>query len=216
MTKLLPLCAAALVAGAGAAFAGGFSPVVAGATGAAPVPAPVAVAPQAALSGDWTGAYLGGQISYGQLGFDNGDAGEADLDGAVGGLHAGYLRDFGRIVAGAEVAYDWTDLEADDEATFDTGADLEGVARVGVRLGYDAGRVLPYVTGGYAQANFSEELAGSGEDNADGYYVGGGVEYALTDRFSLGGEVLRHEFDLDTDDLDTSLTSVGLRAAYRF
>lgn len=220
MIKLLPLCAAALVASAGTAFAGGFTPVVTETPVAAPAPAPVVVAPQAAPSDDWTGVYLGGQLSYGQLGYelDDGDAGEADLNGAAGGLHAGYLRDFGRIVAGAEVAYDWTDLEVDDEdeATFDAGADLEGVARAGVRVGYDAGRVLPYVTGGYARANFSEELAGSGEDNADGYYFGGGVEYAVTERFSVGGEVLRHEFDLDTDDLDTSLTTAGVRAAYRF
>ena len=218
MTKLLPFYTAALVASAGAAFAGGFAPVVAEAPVAAPAAAPVIITPQAAPSGDWTGFYLGGQLSYGQLGFelDDGDAGEADLDGAVGGLHAGYMRDFGRIVAGAEVAYNWTDLEADDDATFDLGADLESVARAGVRVGYDAGRVLPYVTGGYASASFSEELAGTGEDNADGYYFGGGVEYAVTNRFSVGAEVLRHEFDVDIDDLDSSLTTAGVRASYRF
>ncbi|TNC47301.1 porin family protein [Rubellimicrobium rubrum] len=220
MTKLLPLFAAALVASAGAAAAGGFVPVVAETPVTAPAPAPVVITPQAAPSGDWTGLYLGGQLSFGQLGYerDDGDAGEADLDGAVGGLHAGYLRDFGRIVAGAEVAYDWADLKVDDEdeVTFDAGADLEGIARAGLRLGYDGGRVLPYATGGYARANLSEELAGSGEDSADGYYFGGGVEYAVTDRFSLGGEVLRHEFDLDVDGLDTGLTTVGVRAAYRF
>ena len=220
MTKLLPLYATALVASAGAAAAGGFVPVVAETPVTAPAPAPVVITPQAAPSGDWTGLYLGGQLSYGQLGYelDDGDAGEADLDGAVGGLHAGYLRDFGRIVAGAEVAYDWADpkIDDEDEATFDAGADLEGIARAGVRLGYDAGRVLPYVTGGYARATFSEELTGFSEDSANGYYFGGGVEYAVTDRFSVGGEVLRHEFDLDVEDLDTGLTTVGVRAAYRF
>lgn len=220
MTKLLPFYAAALMASASAAVAGGFAPVAAEAPVTAPAPAPVVVTPQAAPSGDWTGFYLGGQLSYGQLGYEleDGDAGEADFDGAQGGLHAGYMHDFGRIVAGAELAHDFTDLELDDEteATFDAGADLESVTRAGVRVGYDAGRVLPYVTGGYANASFSEELAGSGEDSADGYYFGGGVEYAVSDRFSIGGEVLRHEFDLDTDDLDAGLTTVGVRASYRF
>jgi outer membrane immunogenic protein len=220
MTKLLPILAAALVASAGTAFAGGFTPVVAEGPVAMPTSAPVAVTPQAAPSGDWTGFYLGGQLSYGQLGYelDDGDAGEADLGGAQGGLHAGYMHDFGRIVAGAELAHDWADLEADDEdeVTFDAGAELESVTRAGVRVGYDAGRVLPYVTGGYAQASFSEELASTGEDNADGYYFGGGVEYAVTESFSVAGEVLRHEFDLDIDDLDTGLTTMGVRASYRF
>lgn len=211
---------AVLAAVAAPAFAAGFAPVVTETPVAAPAPASVVVAPQAAPSGDWTGFYLGGQLSYGQLGYelDDGDAGEADFTGPQGGLHAGYLRDFGRIVAGAELAHDWTDFEIDDEdeATFDAGADLETVTRAGVRVGYDAGRVLPYATAGYANASFSEELAGTGEDSADGYYFGGGVEYAVTDRLSLGGEVLRHEFDLDVEDLDTGLTTVGLRASYRF
>ena len=222
MSKLLPFAAAALVASVAPAFAGGFTPAVAEGPVTAPVAvaAPVVTTPAAAPSGDWTGVYLGGQLSYGQLGYelDDGDAGEADFNGATGGLHAGYMRDFGRIVAGAEVAHAWTDLEIDDEevSTFDLGADLEAVTRAGVRVGYDAGRVLPYVTGGYANASFSEELPGSGEDNADGYYFGGGVEYAVTESFSVGGEVLRHEFDVDLDDLDTSLTTVGVRASYRF
>ena len=218
MTKLLPLYAAAFMASAGAAVAGGFAPAAAETPVTAPAPAPVVVTLQAAASGDWTGFYLGGQLSYGQLGYelDDVDAGEADFNGAQGGLHAGYMRDFGRIVAGAEVAHDWTDFELDDEdeATFDAGADLESVTRAGVRVGYDAGRVLPYVTGGYANASFSEELAGTGEDSADGYYFGAGIEYAVTDSLSLGGEVLRHEFDVD--DLDTALTTVGVRASYRF
>ena len=209
---------AVLVAVAAPAFAGGFAPVATETS--APAPAPVVVTPQAAPSGDWTGLYLGGQLSYGQLGYelDDGDAGEADFNGAQGGLHAGYLRDFGRIVAGVEVALDWTDFELDDEETpsLDVGADLESVTRAGVRLGYDAGRILPYATAGYASASFSEELASTGEDSADGYYFGGGVEYAVTESFSLGGEVLRHEFDLDVEDLDTGLTTVGLRASYRF
>ncbi len=211
MTKLLPfLAAAAAVAGAAPAIAADLSPIA---------PAAVVVAPAAAPSADWTGFYAGGQLSFGRLNLelDDGDAGEQDIDGAVGGLHAGYLRDFGRVVAGAELAYNRADLSTDDEdATLDLGADLDAVTRLGARVGYDAGRVLPYASAGYANATFSDDLAGTGEDTADGYYFGAGVEYALTDRVSLGAEVLRHEFDVDVDDLDTSLTTVGVRASYRF
>lgn len=210
-SSLLGLCVAP-------AFAAGLAPVAT--EGAASVPPTVVMAPQGRVFGDWTGVYVGGQLAYGRLGYelDDGDSGEADFDGAVGGLHAGYAHDFGRVVLGAEVAYEWTDLELDDEgdASFDVGSDLEGTARAGLRVGYDAGRILPYATAGYARASFSDEVAGTGEDRADGYYFGGGVEYAVTDRFSVAGEVLRREFELDADDLNTGLTTVGVRASYRF
>lgn len=216
MTKLLPLLAATAAAAtaAGTVFAADLTPLAAD-----PVVAPASVIVAPPASADWTGFYAGGQLSFGQLNYDldDGDAGEQELDGAVGGLHAGYLRDFGRVVAGAELAYDWANLEDDeDDATFDAGADLDGVVRLGARVGYDAGRVLPYATVGYANATFSDDLAGTGEDNANGYYFGAGIEYAVTDRISVGGEVLRHEFDVDLNDLDTSLTTVGVRASYRF
>lgn len=198
------------------AFAGGMSPVVEQAPAA--VAAPVVVAPVAQPSFDWSGFYLGGQASYGQLEYE-GDDDDATLDGATGGLHVGYMRDFGRFVAGVEMAYDLLDLELDEDDVpgFDAdAAELEGVGRAGLRLGYDAGRVLPYATAGYAMARYSDDIAGTDEDTADGYYFGGGAEIALADSFSVGVEVLRHEFDLDIDDLDTSHTTAGLRASYRF
>ena len=39
---------------------------------------------------------------------------------------------------------------------------------------------------------------------------------ATTGGGSRIGEILRHEFDVDVEDLDTSLTTVGVRASYRF
>lgn len=209
------IAGALLAACAAPALAGSLGPAIA--EGPVVAPAPVVVVPQAIAGGDWTGFYIGGQLSYGRLDYDldDGDGGDADFDGPAGGLHAGYMHDFGHFVLGGEVAYDRADLD-DDEAGPGFGAELEGVGRVGLRLGYDAGRVLPYATLGYATARFSENLAATGEDDADGTYVGGGVEYAVTDRFRVAGEVLRHEFDLDVDGLDTSLTTVGIRASYRF
>lgn len=203
---------------AGTVFAADFTPI--SATPAISPPSQVIVSPSSGTVVDWTGFYVGGQLSFGRadLDLDDGDAGEQDLDGAVGGLHAGYLHDFGHVVAGGELAYDWTNLEDDDEDGPDLagGIDLDGVFRVGARVGYDAGRVLPYATVGYANATFSEELFSTSDDNANGYYFGAGVEYAVTDRVSVGAEVLRHEIDVDIDDLDTALTTVGVRASYRF
>ncbi|MBP1807703.1 outer membrane protein [Rubellimicrobium aerolatum] len=216
MTKLLPLGVAVFVAGAVPAIAGGFAPAVTETPVAAPAPV-VAVAPTPSPSSNWSGAFLGGQLAYGQLGLETGDD-EQDFDGAIGGLHAGYQRDFGRVVAGAELAYDWANLSAEDESApaLAGGAELDAVARAGVKVGYDAGRVLPYLAGGYANASFSGDVAGSDDDQVDGYYVGAGVDYALTDRVSVGAQVLRHEFDIDAGDLDTGLTTVGVTASYRF
>ena len=209
MTKLLPLLAMAAVTSAGTAFAADFSPVAA----APAAPVSVVVASPTATSVDWTGVYAGGQLSFGRLDLelDDGDAGEQDLDGAVGGLHAGYLRDFGRVVAGAELAYDRADLSTDDEddAILDLGADLDAVTRLGARVGYDAGRVLPYATAGYANATFSDDLAGTGEDNADGYYFGAGVEYAFTNSISLKVEGLYVDFSDDNNGRNRRNNNLG-------
>ena len=74
-----------------------------------------------------------------------------DFTGALYGVHAGYMYDFGRIVAGAEIDWDATNINVDVPNSAD-GVDLDSVARAKLRLGYDAGRFLPYVTAGYARA----------------------------------------------------------------
>lgn len=165
-------------------------------------PPPVAPAPVVQSGRDWTGGYLGAQLGYADVGTD---ASGVDGDGAIGGLTAGYDFDFGSYVLGAGIDYDFADIDLGNAAT------LEDVLRLKLRGGIEVGPSLLYATGGYARA---------GTDNLgsdDGYFLGAGVEYPLTDQISLGGEVLYHEFsDFDGSGIDVDATTVQARLAFRF
>lgn len=194
--------AAPLTAVAGFASAGGLSEPV-----AAPAPTPVAPAPAPVATGrDWTGAYAGGSLGFGELDVP-GVTG--DFEGLTFGGHVGYNYDLGSIVLGGE-------FEVSGANDFDNSAadlELDQVARLKLRAGYDAGNALPYVTAGWAQATVG--TAGSDLED-DGYFYGLGLDYAVTDTVSVGGEVLRHEFDDFDGAGDVTADTVALRVSYHF
>ena len=192
------LLAAALLGGSAfgsAAIAGDLQPTV--------VEPPIVTAPPAPVDfadpNDWTGFYAGGQLGYADI------DGNLSGDGAIGGVHAGYDYDFGTLVLGGEVDYDTSD------ADFGGGvAQLDSIARLKLRGGYDFGRTLLYATGGVARADTSlgDETGGFG---------GVGMAYRLTDSFDLGGEVLYHDFsDIGTTGIAVEATTVTVRGSFRF
>ena len=181
------------------------APAVAGNLAPAPIDPPLAPAPVFVEPAyDWTGAYVGGQLSYA----DVSTSGAASLsgDGATYGLRAGYDYDFGSFVAGALVQYDRADINLGGAAT------LDSVLRVGARAGVDSGRNLYYATGGFARADTDTQ------GQSDGYFVGLGYEVFLTQAVTAGAEVLYHEFSgFDANPaLDAKATTVGLSLNYRF
>lgn len=201
MTRKLILTGLALSLGLSApAFAGGLTePVL-----APPVAAPVIIAAPTRRSADWTGFYAGAQLGYGQLTAD----GIEDADGVTYGVHAGYLYDLGNVVLGGELDYDMTEIGFVAPAV-----DLNSVARLKLRVGYDAGRFLPYVVAGAARADVSGALDGT----SDGAFAGVGVDYQLSDSFRVGGEVLAHQFDdLVSSGINAEATTISLRASYNF
>lgn len=207
-----------LLAASGPALAGGFAVPV-----ATPAPAaPVAVAdlPEP----DWTGPYLGAQLGFGRtLSVDSLDAfDDAEDEGSLAGLHAGYRFDLGRVVAGAELDWDRTGITLRENAAeagdfdVDDVVDLDSVARAKLTLGFDAGRVLPYVTAGVARAAQSAEFLDV-EDTVDGSFLGLGAAYAISDRFTVGVEALRHDFeDMPEEGFDTGLDTLTLRGSFSF
>jgi predicted porin len=167
-----------------------------------PVPTPVttAPAPYVAPSTDWTGFY--GGINLGRIDVDG--TGGADGDDTSYGLHAGYDYDFGSYVLGGEVEYDKTDIDLNGAATVDN------VARLKLKAGYDLGSTLIYATAGAARVDTSL-------GNDTGAFGGLGVAYQLTDQFTLGSEVLYHDFsDIGGSGVDANATTLGLRASFRF
>lgn len=162
-----------------------------------PVFEPLAVAP----SGDWTGFYAGVQLGYGDI------DGDADLDGDDGfaGLHAGYDYDFGTFVLGGEIDYDATNIDLNDGA-----AEVDSVARLKLRAGYDLGNTLIYATAGLAEADTSV-----GDET--GEFVGIGVNYRVSDRYTVGAELLEHRFDdIGGTGADVDATTFTVRGSYRF
>ena len=223
MSHRIALTAAAALLVSGPALAGGFAAPVVVAAPSAPIALPVTTATPVSIGSDWSGAYVGGQLGFGTLTLedDNSTAETDEFDGATYGLHAGYMFDFGGVVVGAEVDFDATQITIEDdvEATND-GVDVSSVVRGKLRVGYDAGRFLPYVTAGVAQVrlNADNEAVDAGvDDSYNGRFVGIGANYMVSDRFMVGIEALRHDFD-DTPvaDISTEVNTISLRGSIRF
>lgn len=198
MKSTVKFASAALIASA--AFAGS---VAAGSLDE-PMVEPVMAAPVVApnLGGDWTGFYTGLQLGYADV---DGVAGVGDGDSGTYGFHAGYDYDFGRFVLGGELDYDKADID------LSSGAEVDSIARAKIKGGYDLGNTLVYATAGYARVDSS-----AGDD--DGGFYGVGMSYKITDQYTVGAELLQHEFnDIGgTPGADADATTFTVRGSYRF
>jgi outer membrane immunogenic protein len=172
-------------------------------------PEPVVVAPEPVIvpSADWSGFYAGAQLGYADV--DSNGAG-LDGDGWLGGVHAGYRWDFGQFVAGAELDYDAADIDLGDVE----GDTLDDVARLKLIGGYEFGNSLLYATAGAAHA--SAEVGGA-ELSDNGWFIGAGMDVAVNDRWTVGGELLQHQFDdFDGSGVDLDATTLKAKVALRF
>ena len=160
-----------------------------------------------AQQGNWDGPYGGVQLGYGDFDVDGTSVGDAD--GEMGGLFIGYNRDMGDYVFGAELSYDLM------EANFNGGAgEIDEMARLKLRAGWDRGRSLIYVTGGPAWA---EATIGNRSRDEWGWFVGGGVDYQVTDTWLVGGEILYTQIDdLGGNNVDVDGVTMMVRAGFRF
>lgn len=171
-----------------------------------PMIAPVAEA-YVAPGLDWTGAYVGAQLGYGDV-----DSNGAALDGNdwFGGVHAGYRWDLGNWVAGSELSYDATNIGLGAVA----GDELSDVLALKLTAGREIGNSLVYGTLGAAHANASV----AGADLSDtGLIYGMGFDYAVSERWTVGGEVTEHKFDnFDASGVDFDATTVKAKVGMRF
>lgn len=181
------------------AFAGG--PV---AVADEPMIAPVAQA-SVAPGLDWTGGYVGAQLGYGDV-----DSSDVTMEGYgwLGGVHAGYRWDLGNWVAGTELTWDTTDID------LGTTGSLDDVMALKLTAGREIGNSLVYGALGVAQANATI----AGVDQSDnGIVYGIGFDYAVNDRWTVGGEVLEHQFNnFDGLGVDLDATTVKAKVALRF
>jgi len=162
------------------------------------------------FSGFYSGAHIGFQHAAAGGQFDSTGAGAPhanfasfDLDAAEGGVQFGYNFQRGSIVYGVEGGYskfDASDSFVDGDGdlqrlTLDHYATLRG------RLGVVANDMMIYGTAGlaYGEIDLAVEngTAGLSLDEM-GLAIGGGVEWALSDRFSLKAEYLRIDLKAHT------------------
>ncbi|NKX46168.1 outer membrane protein [Roseicyclus persicicus] len=184
------------------------SPGLAGGYEAAPQPAPTASVAPVPAGTDWTGPYLGLQIERGDATIQPGPP-DPNFDGMFTGIFGGYRHDFGSIVVGAELDF------VAGELTSGSPGGVDDVLRFGLEAGVDAGQALVYATAGWARVGLTDP-AGSTDNN--GHFYGIGVDFAVTDRMTVGLEVLRHEFDEagNPPPVTVEMTTIGLNAAIRF
>jgi outer membrane immunogenic protein len=124
-------------------------------------------------------------ITIGGVRFDLDDDG-----GFVGGAQVGYNYQIGSFVVGLEVDIQYADFGGEDIVLSDgsvvdfNNSDWFGTVRARAGVAFD--RALIYATGGFAFA-----------DDATGWTVGGGLEYAFTDNLSAKVEGLYVNLDQD-------------------
>lgn len=161
----------------------------------------------------WTGLYLGGQIGYGWGAdrFSGSSPGYAfsgtsyTPNGVVGGAHVGYNYQFNQFVAGLEGDVEGSSFNRSygfGPVTYGTQLPVQGSIRARAGLALD--RALLYVTGGGAFASFTNTYSSflgynSIGKSLAGWTIGGGLEYAVTNNWSIRAEYRYADFGSFTD-----------------
>ena len=153
------------------------------------------------LGGDWP------QIT-GFEALEAANSQDLDTSGFEAGGVIGYNHQFNKWVVGVEAsgAYLWLNDSYHFDGlvvgnTYDGNTFLESnyLITLGPRLGYAFCKWLPYITGGVAfgDIDFHQEFfipntifgqSGSAHEDQVGWMVGGGLEYAITDHWSVRGQ----------------------------
>lgn len=133
----------------------------------------------------WTGFYVGvnGGGGWGTSDYSAPLAsGNFNTSGGLVGGTLGYNWQAGQMVLGLEGDIDWSNLRGDTTCggvACETRNSWLSTARG--RLGYAAGRFMPYVTGGAAFGDIKTSAAGIGSahETKAGWTIGGGLEAAI-------------------------------------
>lgn len=180
--------------------------------------------PSVADESDWTGVYIGGGLgvdgrqinsTWGEVRASTPHFGagistfNVPIRDGVGilNLHAGYLDQWDRIVAGVEVTWGGTQLDFGD-------VDIDSLDTLGGRVGYTWQNLLLSVSSGLSAAEVS--LNSSGSEWQDGWYFGVSSECKVTPQLSIGLEYVHHEFGTEShggSDVGMKIEAVRIRAS---
>ena len=207
--KISTITATLLLVASTAAHAGGIAP------------SPVAEAPVATLIGtpapNWGGFYAG--LSYG-INELNARQTTEDISTAVEGnalgVFLGYNHQYRQAVFGIEMSYNQAaDATTDTPGNIDSDDNILSQTKLKGRIGYDAGRFMPYAMIGLGK--FDMETNGDAAIMFSQMTYGAGVDFAVTPHFIVGIEYSAFQSDeLNTFPLSADANSVEIRASYRF
>ncbi|WP_149586919.1 outer membrane protein [Tabrizicola flagellatus] len=194
------------------------SPVFAGGpTVVAEDPVP-AVAPAPAAAHDWSGPYVG--LAYGRASgdFTYSDTQFFDMEsGTVRSVFAGYLMQRGTLVYGGELAFS----KGSDITTvgfpleyIDSSLDLKG------KVGLAANRALFYGVLGFSKVGYNFDIDPTLNYDATGLGYGIGMDYAVSNRITLGLEYMNRKTSGDVPTTafssDLNMNSLSLRVGLNF
>jgi outer membrane immunogenic protein len=172
---------------------------MAGAAAAADLPRPAAraypPAPAYVPAYTWSGFYIGinGGGGWGRSAWDT--AGGFNVSGGMVGGTVGYNYQVGQAVFGVEGDIDWADVNGtvtNAACPFGCKTTNTWLSTARGRLGYAAGRFMPFVTGGAAFGDIRSSIPGfAGNTTTNvGWTVGGGIEFALAGNWTAKAEYL--------------------------
>lgn len=164
----------------------------------------------AAADNFYVGAF-GGYGSQHASATVSGTSGSTDLSGGrIGGFAgADFLVGQGWLVGiEGDLSYDWNALTATaggftGKVGTDFGASVRG------KVGYDIGPANAFLAGGWTGTNVFASVTGLGSANQwiNGYTVGAGVDFKITDNIFARGEYRFNQFE----DISGGGSSVGFR-----
>ena len=157
-------------------------------------------------------------------------------DQAFVNAHLGFQHQFGAIVLGVEGGWMSTLRTQDGSKEFCDSvpaslstpilnpgnfcsASLNDILTLGARAGWTMGRWMPYVTGGYANASVDFEtripglvpgasvLTEQASARLNGWYIGGGVEWAISPGWTAGVEYRHYDFSSNSTTSNSACTS---------
>lgn len=167
-------------------------------------------APMVAPAFNWTGLYAGinGGGGWGRENWiDNSAAAivpiSHDPKGGVFGGQLGFRYQWKQLVLGVEGTWDWAGLR--DTAlpgAFTEEFKIKSIYSLTGQAGWAWGHWLPYVKGGWAAATTNLNLTGpataSKSQTANGWTIGGGIDYTVWQNLILGVEYDHFNFNYGT------------------
>ncbi|MTI16840.1 porin family protein [Rhodobacteraceae bacterium RKSG542] len=146
----------------------------------------IALADSPSSSGNWDGVHVGLKGGYGVFTGKDTVGNKGSIHARIAGAFAGYNHSFNNIVVGVEAEINATDYEAVSGSGLSRSTSKWNSIGT-VRLGYDTGEFLPYVSAGVGIVEYEVKRFSDAEITRNthiGLAVGAGFEAMITNNIS--------------------------------